>query len=316
MSHWLDHLYVRLTRPGAFFSNGWGDASLIERLTSERFPASFDAPRIEWSATRSRGGVSFRDGTFTSPLASLLPRESRTAHVRWLLAAPSSGALCLLLGATGDEGFGRRSRWAAPLVRRGIDALILENPLYGLRRPTGQRGVDLRTVAELLLLGRAAVEEGRALAKWTHDRGVRVAISGYSMGGQLAAMTGVLVPFPSAIVPAASPSSATAVFVDGLLSRATAWEELGDEESSTRTRLASMLDGTALHTMPRPVAPHAAIVLGARSDGYVQPHHVEALHRHWAGAELRWVRGGHVSGYVLGAVAIRRAVIDALARLT
>lgn len=288
----------------------------MRRLAGATFPREASEARVAWGRARVVDDRIERDGTFESPLAAELPAESRVAHVRWLVPIHTkTRAVVVLLGATGDVGHARRTRFAAPLMRAGVAAVLLENPYYGPRRPLGQRDVDVRTVADLLLLGRAAVEEARALCTWLRrQETVDVAVSGYSMGGQLSAMTAATLPFPVAVVPVAAPSSASAVFVDGLLSRATAWRAL-DGEADPRDALAEHLDAISLPRLPRPLQPRAAILVGARRDGYVAARSVEALHAHWPGSELRWIDEGHVSGYLRSGGVARDALHDALGRL-
>lgn len=65
----------------------------------------------------------------------------------------------------------------------------------------------------------------------------------------------------------------------------------------------------------RPQWPRAAIIVGAREDQYVLPSSVQELAEHWAGSEVRWVSGGHVTAFVLQQPAFRQAICDSLARL-
>lgn len=325
-AHWLDRLYVRLTPAGSFFGDGWGDEGAIEaHLDALARPAEPSPIDLAFVRTRRvRRGIA-RDGVFTSPLAHALPARSSEARVRLLLpdASPRPAPVCILLAATGDEGLDGRSRFAAPLLARGIGALVLENPLYGTRRPAGQRGVAVRTVADLVAMGRATIEEARALASWLRTRGHAVGLSGYSMGGQMAALSAALCPFPVAVVAGAAPHAARVVFVDGLLARATAFgvlargmrsEGQGHEGVDVRARLARVLEGTSATRLPAPAPGSAAVLLGARHDGYVHRSAVEALARHWPEAELRWLDGGHVTGF-LQHEARRRAIVDAFGRL-
>ncbi len=314
-AHWLDRAYVRLTRPGSFFEDGWGGEARVDELATSPFALDAAPPRITWGRAREVGGRVERDGTFVSPLAAALPAESRVAHVR--LLTPARGrvdAAVVMLGATGDVGPARRTRLAAPLVREGLAALVLENPYYGPRRPAGQRDVDVRTVADLLLLGRGAVEEARALAAWCRAEHGDVALTGYSMGGQLSAMAAATLPFGVAVVPVAAPTSARAVFVDGLLSRATAWRALSGERDA-RAALSERLDAISLLRLPSPPRPDAAVLVGATRDGYVAASSIEALHAHWRGSSLRWINEGHVSGFIRSGDVARQALRDALCRL-
>ena len=56
---------------------------------------------------------------------------------------------------------------ARPLLREhGIASLLLENPLYGKRKPEGQRRSNLRHVFDLYLMGIAIQFEAVALLNW------------------------------------------------------------------------------------------------------------------------------------------------------
>lgn len=65
----------------------------------------------------------------------------------------------------------------------------------------------------------------------------------------------------------------------------------------------------------RPRRPDAAVMVAARDDAYVSVESVEAVHRYWAGSEMRMVPGGHVSGFLMQQPAFRKAVADSLKRL-
>jgi hypothetical protein len=323
--HWLDRLYVRLTPIGSFFSQGWGDPEVVERVVEAlRRPPPPRTIEIDWGQERTTLGVRVRDGIFRSPVDDgSLPRESERGRVRLLLpiSAPPGGEpppVCVFLSATGEQGYERRSALAWPLVTRGMGALLLENPLYGQRRPAGQTGVNVRHVADLLTMGRAAVEEARSLLLWLQAQGhTSLGLSGYSMGGQMAALAAALVDFPVALGPVAAPHSARAVFLDGLLRRAPAWSALAGIEGveSARTRLTDVLEASSVTHQPPPHADGSAIILAAREDGYVAFDHAERIHAHWPGSEMRWIPGGHVSGYVTSVPQVRAALVDAFARL-
>ena len=75
--------------------------------------------------------------------------------------APSR--VVILFAAHNDHGYETRMRLGRHLAEHGIASLILENPFYGRRRPLDGRKRPVTTVAELLVMGRAAVTEGRAL---------------------------------------------------------------------------------------------------------------------------------------------------------
>lgn len=320
--HWVDRLYVRLSPVGSFFNEGWGDEGVIEQVVRLlRSPPPPGEANLQWGQARHEKGWIERDGTFISPITDgTLPAESRTGRVQLLLpdgprTAPAP--VCIHLAATGEQTYERRRRLCAPLLARGIGALLLENPFYGQRRPTRQQGVDVRTVADMMTMGRAIIEEARALALWLRAHGHPVGLSGYSMGGQMAALAAALLPFPVATAPASAPCTARQAFVEGLLSRVTCWSALGGHEGvePARRRLSEVLDATCLTQQPPPPAPEAAIFLVAREDGYIFAEGARRIHDHWPGSELRWLPGGHVSGYVAGVPALRTAIIDAFARL-
>lgn len=65
----------------------------------------------------------------------------------------------------------------------------------------------------------------------------------------------------------------------------------------------------------RPQAPHAAVLVAAENDGYVSPHAVRAIHKHWTGSQLWRANGGHVSSFITLNSTFVRAVRDSLARL-
>jgi len=49
--------------------------------------------------------------------------------------------------------------------------MVLESPFYGARRPAGQEGSRLLHVSDLLVLGRATIEESLCLLEWSHRQG-------------------------------------------------------------------------------------------------------------------------------------------------
>jgi pimeloyl-ACP methyl ester carboxylesterase len=325
--HWMDALVARtVTRRVRFFQDGWGASSLIERLTRE--PHGFSLPELHdvtLRTLRRDGPFSVQEGRFVSPAAvGPLPREAHEARFRLLLPHRAEGAtpppVCVFLASSGDEGFGLRRFLAAGLARHGVGVLLLENPYYGNRRPAGQHGPALRTVADLLLMFRATAVEAVALLGWLLARGhPKVALSGYSMGGSVAAYTATLFPLPLAVVPLAPAHSAMPVFCEGVLSAVPDWEVLGrglGGPEAARKRLAELLESTA-STLSRPPLrePRRAILVAARGDGFVPSGSTLKLLQHWRGAELRYLPGGHVSAFFTGRPAITQAIVDALGRV-
>ncbi len=313
MAHWLDRLYARLTARPRLFAGGFGDVARIRGLDPGGRAAP-EPPDVALGPEERRGEVTVRTGRFPSPLCDLLEGPCREARFELVLPASDPAApVCVYLAASGDEGLGGRRGLALPLVAHGLGAAILENPFYGGRRPAGQARTFLRTFDEQLAMGAATVAEGLALLAWLRARGQRaLGAAGFSMGGAMAALVGARAPWPIATVPLAAGHSAAPVFTEGLLSRQLAWSAL---QGGARARVAALLDAVAIDRFPAPSAPHAAVLVGCRRDGYVDPVTVERLHRHWPGSELRWVDGGHVGGWLFHRDTFRRAIRDAFARL-
>ncbi len=321
-----DHALIALLRKGKLFSEGFGDrrrlARIVDAVASYRRESALDVPSIAWGDEKERFGVRRLRGTFAAPLAAELPEESRTVHVELLLPrganAPHATPIVLLLAATSEEGFRRRRLFSLPLLQRGIAVLSVENPYYGLRRPAGQIGPFVRTFSDQFAMNFATVIEGRTLLAWLHREGYeRVVVSGFSQGGMMAAFAAVTSTFPVGVVPCAAGLTAHGIFLDAALSNAFAWPRLAADagsEAEARALIERALDPVSLAVHPPPLRPELAIVLGAAHDGFVPKRDVEALHRHWPGAELRWVSAGHVTTAALHHGAHRQAIRDALAR--
>ncbi len=327
--HWLaDHAIGTLMRAGRLYSGGFGGLERLDDLVRRvrLYPGDTPPAPVEvrfGTSRRLRGGSTALRGELRSPAAEVLPPESAAAVVELVLpvgvGADERPPVCLLLAATAEEGFGRRRRFAAGLLDRGIAVLSLENPYYGARRPRGQIGAALATVADQFAMNLATVIEARALLAWLRARGHRcVGATGYSQGGMMAAFAATMVDFPVAVVPRGTGRSATAVFTRSALSRAFHWRRLAAEMGSVeeaRRHFARCLEPVDVGLHPAPVAPECAILVSARSDGFVPPSETEALHRHWPGSELRWVKGGHLTAALLAGEAHVRAVRDAFSRL-
>jgi len=179
----VDYAYANIVHslgltPRFFQEGGFGDLDVVNfhedlKLFEKWPPAHFDGVHIDWRR-RQRGTVegaaySIFQGSFRTPVAGraydALPEESRVAHVRWIAPDnPAPGApTSIHLAATGDHGFTRRDHLTIPLVSKGVGSISLESPYYGLRKPVQQQGAKLRHVSDLLLLGRATIEESLLL---------------------------------------------------------------------------------------------------------------------------------------------------------
>lgn len=308
---WLDLAYVRLSPRLRCFEDGWGDeAQLAEGLDASWRGQIPEPARIAWTRGRVHGPLAIREGTMRS-LEPGLPDESRIARVRLLTPrSGSTGALAIALAAWGDEGFDARRRVYGPVLAQGISLLCVENPLYGGRRRIGQRGAELRTVSDFVLMGRSTVAETRGLIAWARAEGYpRVGVVGFSMGGQMAAMTAALCPWPIRVVAVAPSATPATVFLDGPLGNDLRWSLLGD---GGRARLREVMESLSVLALPPPVAPELARLVGTRSDAIVRPGDVGAIARHW-GIHPRWIDDGHVSAIALRPHALAQSVIDVFA---
>lgn len=323
--HWLDALAARfsVTRQPRFFEDGWGSQALLEKLT--RGPQGFAFPELTEVTLRHlkpEGRLLVQEGRFPSPAAvGSLPATCQEARFQLLLPRDAGPLppVCVFLAASGDEGFGVRRHLARELARHGVGALLLENPYYGSRRPPGQKGAAVRTVADLLLMFRATAVEATALLGWLLARGhPKVGISGYSMGGSIAAYAAALFPLPAAVIPLAAAHSSAPVFTEGVLSAVPDWEALGRTTGgpeAARQRLAELLSAAATTALPPLSNPRRAILVAARKDGFVPSASTLRLLQHWRGAELRYLPGGHVSAFITGRRAIIEAIREAFSRI-
>ncbi|CAI0406734.1 unnamed protein product [Linum tenue] len=341
----LDHIYgavMHRSRLGTpFFSKGWGGTqlALLERMVHDLFPeleARAQPPSMIqpiWRTIWESRTACLREGVFKTPcdeqLISALPPESHTARVAFLapkLGDPQRMACVVHLAGTGDHTYERRLRLAGPLLKENIATMVLESPFYGQRRPMMQQGAKLLCVSDLLLLGRATIEEARSLLYWLDSEAGfgKLGICGLSMGGVHAAMVGSLHPTPVATLPFLSPHSAVVAFCEGILQHGTAWEALREDLAAqkvamtleeVRERMRNVLSLTDVTRFPIPKNPKAVIFVAATDDGYIPNYSVVELQKAWPGSELRWVKGGHVSSFLLHNSEFRRAIKDGLDRL-
>ncbi|MEN8234126.1 MAG: alpha/beta hydrolase family protein [Actinomycetota bacterium] len=312
--HPIDRLGGAIVRLGPerlrFFDQGWGDRDIIE---STRIESGDVAPvHIEWVSESVDDGIVTSVGVFESP-ASTLPDHSRRAAVTRI--APSSGTdrVVVMMAAWNEHDSRARFGIARRLARRGIGSLVLENPFYGIRRPGGVDGQPIQTVSDFFLMGIGAVTEGRSLLAAVRDEGLVPGVTGYSMGGNIAALVSSTMSFPVATAPLAASYSPSPVYLDGALRGGIAWDALGGEVIEPRLREA-LLKASVLD---RPAPDHArhAVLVAARSDGYVPPEATRALHEHWPGSELRWVGGGHATLLWFHKDALATAIVDSFGRL-
>eukprot|EP00002_Diphylleia_rotans_P003880 TRINITY_DN12757_c0_g1_i1.p1 TRINITY_DN12757_c0_g1~~TRINITY_DN12757_c0_g1_i1.p1 ORF type:complete len:387 (+),score=53.85 TRINITY_DN12757_c0_g1_i1:47-1207(+) len=202
----VDYLYALLSslrrKPTQrFFPKGFGDLDLLQQaidathslasrpsmLDSFR-PIPVDSPDA-WD--RSTWGLfPLQHYRFVSPLAHLLPPESREGRAQILL--PVSGrqirGVAIHLAATGDQGFGmRKSLVARALAASGIASIIIEIPTYGRRRSAGQVAYYPTDVSVYLRASFGCMWEGRAWAEWAVSQWqCPCVLTGISYGGAMA----------------------------------------------------------------------------------------------------------------------------------
>ncbi|KAJ6363338.1 hypothetical protein OIU78_003501 [Salix suchowensis] len=289
----IDHIYGafmhRTKLSPLFFSRGWGGSKLelLERMIKDLFPEVEGQNRPPtliqpiWRTVWETRTACLREGVFRTTcdeqLISALPPESHTARVAFLVpkyVPPQKTACVVHLAGTGDHTFDRRLRLGGPLLKQNIATMVLESPFYGRRRPMLQRGSKLLCVSDLLLLGRATIEETRSLLHWLDSEGGfgKTGVCGLSMGGVHAAMVGSLHPTPVATLPFLSPHSAVVAFCDGILRYGTAWEALREDLAVQKTvmtleevrqRMRNVLSLTDVTRFPIPKNPNAVIFVAA-----------------------------------------------------
>ncbi len=293
MMHPVDRAAALLFRYGPsslkVFQNGWGDEELIEAIHVDGTQPPPTPISITWDEARSKDGTEVREGTFTSP-AEHLPAAGRVAGVRMVSPDRPSGRLVVMMAAWNDHGYRTRTGLATGLAARGITSVMLENPYYGKRRAWSDP--PIRTVADFAVMGRAAVDEGRALlGHFATDYDVGVA--GYSMGGNIAALVGALMDRPVAIAALAASHSPAPVWTEGIIRHMVDWDALGGDTQVARLR-AELSRATVL-SVPAPPHTATAVIVGGSKDGYIPRKAVEDLHGHWPGSELRWLPAGHAT---------------------
>lgn len=314
--HPLDRLLPVIARSPRFFLDGWGDRAICRATDVVKLARRRPHLHVALGPRRRFAGGWLQEGAFTSPERAL-PDCTRRAGLRLLLPRGPLRGVALHMAASGDQTYALRLRFAAPLLRHGIGALVLEHPFYGARRPRTQPRHAFRSVSDFHLMGRAALLEALGLLRWLdEDLGVpRLGVTGYSMGGQLAAMVGAAWSGPLAVVPLAPSCSPVGALREGVFRDIARWESLSSRgEAEARRELISHLRPLAVTRLPPPRLPGAAIVVGTREDGVVPPDDMERIARHWS-AELRWLPAGHVTAVLYHLKEMREAVLEAFRRL-
>ncbi|GMQ85209.1 MAG: hypothetical protein BMS9Abin07_0774 [Acidimicrobiia bacterium] len=314
MTHFIDRIGAAVVSRGPrrlrFFTDGWGGS---EHLTDLSLPSDPPHPvSIEWVHEWSDNGLATSVGLFESPLADSLPPRSRFAAVTRVAPGRPTRRTVVLMAAWNEHDSKARFDIARRLAEHGITSLVVENPYYGVRRP--RDGQPIRTVADFATMGSAAIAEGRALLATIHHNGETAGISGYSMGGNVAALISATMPFPVASAPLAAAHSPAPVYLDGALRGGIDWEALGGEASAAPALRRMMLEAS-VRAVPAAEHTRHAVIVAATADGYVPRESTEMLHRHWPGSELRWVAGGHATLLWFRKQLLADAIVDAFDRI-
>ncbi len=319
----LDSIAGGLQGAFKFFRGGVGDREFLNDFAKLQSRSGAHTPaEIRWEEDYHFGLFRVRAGSFLSPLHERLPVESRRAWVQLTLPAGASKDTPILIqfAATADEGYEKRALFVGlPLLARGYGSLILENPYYGRRRPIGQFGPYLDTVADFMKLSLASIEEGRALALYLRDREYRrIGLCGISMGGLIAAHVAQLLDFRVATASYLAPHSPGPVFLEGALKHSIDWEALRRDlphDEDAAAWLGKLLEQGDIRRRPAPADCSAAVLLAAEEDGYVPAYSARILQSHWPAAAARWIHSGHVGAVLFHLDQYRAAITDAFGAL-
>ena len=297
------------------FRKGWGDPDLLAANFewAQHIPP-VAAVSLEWGPARAKNGLVAREITFTSPCEQL-PEAIRLTTARLLTSDPQPERLCLLMASWNDHDYRTRTGIARMLAERGIASVMLMQPFYGNRRVEPEEVQAISNVADFGLMGRAAVLEGRALAAALGEEGYRMGVSGYSMGGNIAAFVIATLPFPVAGAPLAAGASPAPSFLNGVLGGAIDWEALGGSGKEVRERLTRYLEAIDVTRFPAPPHTATAVLLAATRDGYVPTAGSQAIHRHWQGSKMDWVNSGHAGLLRKRTDRLVAAIVDSFDRL-
>ncbi|KAL3924879.1 MAG: hypothetical protein SGILL_000772 [Bacillariaceae sp.] len=281
--------FVNGPKAPKFFKQGWdfekmekafeAQDSLLQELSQpdgEYLSVKLDADDILWGDAQSNGGVSMRSASFVSPLARLLPTESKNCH--FLLVKPattqktSTNTYIVMLPATGEMGKRERLTMAKQLaIDKGWSSIIVTAPYYAKRKPSGQTRFFLPTVGDALVQSQAIVQEAASLIRYVlrkdddDDDGTntnipaspsnKVVVTGFSWGSamsSLSATTALLAGVDGkrlacvAYVGCASPE----IFCNGVIENGVDWSAL--LTTSDGAKKSAMIQGVDCSSLETP----------------------------------------------------------------
>jgi esterase/lipase len=319
----LDHAFCAVANWIKFFSHGVGDWEYLQSIPERASNIPDVTPiQIQWGAWKEVENGHQRDGFFISPVANLLPAECQRVPIRLLtpdkeITRGKNQALCLHFAGTGDNGFGRRQRMLArPLLKHGIASLLIENPYYGKRAPKEQFSTYLLYLSDLIKLGHGAAEEGRSLLQWAHEIGFdHLAVTGISMGGQLAAFSGVLSPYDISIIPCIPPHSPEGPYLERLLASAVDWNKVHadlEQFGKDKNYLRELFYWMDIRRFEAPRRPDWCHIIAAKYDAYIPNESANIFANHWGTSKVTWLDAGHVSSVILHSTTMVRAIVEAI----
>lgn len=332
-----DWLYQYYLPKNSLFEKGWGRQDHLDQFTMPQPQADSEIvmPKLVWLPKELQRNFFVQEASFptVSPLVGI-PEVCKKARV--LLVAPrgisvKEQSLYIHFSATGDDGFYRRRHYLAePLAKEGISSLLLETPYYGARRPDYQKRSNITTVRDLLYLASISIDEGRSLVKWALNQGYKqVGFTGISRGGLVSTFVSSVVPYRIATVGFIPGHSGEPTFSEGILKRCCDWDALrydGTSQPIVRSKwigppvaqerdvkkMRSILAATDIRHIPVPEHQDAAVFICAKNDGIVPASSAKTLADYWNRAELRWIRGGHVSAILFNRNEYRQVLRESL----
>jgi len=252
-------------------------------------------------------------------MKDILPKESSIGRLQFVKPKNVKDRLpvCILLAATGDHGFSRRFRTAAPLATLGIGSIIIENPYYGKRKPAHQFRSFLADVSDLLCMGGALVGETNGLINWMKSEPSKYGpfvLSGCSMGGLMSCYSASSSIHPIGAVPCVSPISAEPLFARGIFGGRAVCDikALNAETPEGLKELETLLWRTDLRTWGKPLVPEACIWVNGEHDAYIPAKTAQEMLTHWDKSTMRWIPTGHVIGQLLYRSHFLQAIQDAV----
>ncbi|RIL10824.1 MAG: hypothetical protein DCC75_03560 [Proteobacteria bacterium] len=225
--------------------------------------------------------------------------ENKHCRVRlWRHAAPAKATMVALHGWTmGDQRLNSLAFLPGLFYRAGLDVALVELPLHGRRKGRGA-GAD----PSMLLAGNPClvnevmeqvILELRGLRAYLESCGSReIGCIGMSLGGYCAALWAALdeLSFCVPIVPLSSMSEL-------------AWKVLSRKFGPQRLRQAGFCAKKLrdLFSRHNPTNYRAAtarermLFIGGKGDKIVSARHPRRLAKHWDGARVVWLEGGHAA---------------------